>query len=782
MAEMAEMAELQAENARLHQRLAELEHLIASRGPAEMAPHPSCAPALPLSAPPPPPQPETEALEQRIEERTATLQQAMVQLKHELERREAVEWALRENEERHRIISELISDYVYAGCRTLDGRLVLEWVSGAFERITGYTMEEVNALGSWTTLLCPDDLPRIAMVAQAIQEKRSCVVEYRVNTRHCGIRWLRDYIRPVPSISHQCHYRIIGAVQDITEAKQTEEALRKARDAAETAARLKSEFLANMSHEIRTPLNAIIGMTTLLFNTSLTDRQREFVETIRTGGNALLVIINNILDYSKIEAGKLELDRQPLNLRACLEESLDLIAAGAAEKGLDLTLMIAPHIPPIIMGDATRLRQILVNLLSNAVKFTDQGEIVVLVESRTVPPASPSDLPRVEVHIAVQDTGIGIPEEQLLRLFQPFTQVDASTTRKHGGTGLGLAISKQLAEMMGGAMWVTSKVSQGSTFHVTLTTEAVPEGQATADCHYLRRNQPHLASKRVLLVNDNPNMCLVLSQQLCAWGMHCWIAASGQEAVALFEQQQDYDLVLLDLHGPAEPAELEGLALARAIRTYPTGQQVPLVLLTVVGLWDESLAVDDVGVAAVLTMPVKTVHLYEALMTIFLPSSTPVEPSEAQLQMSARMGEHCPLNILLVEDNMVNQKVAAYLLEHMGYRADLATTGLEAVEAVERRSYDVVLMDVQMPEMDGIEATRCIRANLASHRQPWIIAMTAHAMRGDREWCLAAGMNDYISKPVQVKELGGALLRAAQSRLPVTSDGDSDTRTEPDGP
>jgi PAS domain S-box-containing protein len=712
----------------------------------------------------------------------------MVQLKHELERREAVERSLRESEERHRIISELISDYVYAGCRTLEGHLVLEWVSGAFERITGYTMEEVNALGSWTTLLCPDDLPRVAMVAQAIQERRSCVVEYRINTRHRGVRWLRDYIRPVPPVSHQCHYRIIGAVQDITDTKQTEEALRKARDAAETAARLKSEFLANMSHEIRTPLNAIIGMTTLLFNTSLTDRQREFVETVRTGGNALLVIINNILDYSKIEAGKLELDRQPLNLRACLEESLDLIAAGAAEKGLDLTLMIAPHIPPIIMGDATRLRQILVNLLSNAVKFTDQGEIVVLVESRTVPPASPSDPPRVEVHIAVQDTGVGIPEEQLLRLFQPFTQVDASTTRKHGGTGLGLAISKQLVEMMGGTMWVTSKVNQGSTFHVTLTTDAVPEGQATADCHYLRRNQPHLAGKRVLLVNDNPNMCLVLSQQLCAWGMHCWIAASGQEAVALFEQQQDYDMVMLDLHGPASPAgpagpaKLEGLALARAIRTYPTGRQVPLVLLTVVGLWDESLAVDDVGIAAVLTMPVKTVHLYEALMTIFLPSPTSVEPPEAQLQMSARMGERCPLNILLVEDNLVNQKVASYLLEHMGYRADLATTGLEAVEAVECRTYDVVLMDVQMPEMDGIEATRCIRANLASHRQPWIIAMTAHAMRGDREWCLAAGMNDYISKPVQVKELGRALLRAVQSHPPITSNVDGERDTETDSP
>jgi CheY-like chemotaxis protein/nitrogen-specific signal transduction histidine kinase len=562
---------------------------------------------------------------------------------------------------------------------------------------------------------------------------------------------------------------------DLTQANRE---LLAARVAAEAATRTKAEFLANMSHEIRTPMNGVIAMSALLLETALTHEQHGYVETIYASSESLLTIINDILDFSKIESGKLELEHQPFELRACIEDALDLLATKATEKKLDVAYQMEDGIPGIVLGDVTRLRQVLVNLVSNGLKFTEKGEVVVQVNILSAPETTRKGAAPWLLHFLVRDTGIGIPVDRLARLFKSFSQADASTTRQYGGTGLGLAISKRLVELMGGKMWVESVPQKGSTFHFTLPLPASPESTVP----WIEAPQPQLANSRLLIVDDNPTNCRILSVQTSKWGMVPRDTQNAAQALEWLRAGERFDLAVLDMQMPG----MDGLMLAAEIRKLPAGRSMPLVLLTSMGVHSNDPAVVSACFSGCLTKPIKPVQLHAVLLRAISGSKPAEQPVPTSAKLDPSLAKRLPMRVLLCDDNIINQKVALRLLQQMGYRADLAASGVEALAALDRQPYDLIFMDVMMPEMGGLEATQAIRerqkkpAQFPNYKSPIIIvAMTASAMQGDREKCLAAGMDDYVAKPVRLEDTRVIIERwgatAAASEVPP----DTATASEP---
>jgi PAS domain S-box-containing protein len=669
--------------------------------------------------------------------------------------------ALRASEERYRLILASIEDGYYE--LDLHGRLT--FFNDAMAHMLAYDKD-------W--LLRVDNR---AYMTEAMAEKvyQAYNEVYHTGKPNPGLEYeivrgdgARRFVECSASLMSDDQGRPVGfrgVARDITERKQVEQELAQSKARAEEATRAKSEFLANMSHEIRTPMNGIIGMYNLLMTTELSPEQADFVETGKRSADSLLSVINDILDFSKIEAGKIEIESLDFDLRKTVEEMVSLPALQAHLKGLEFACQLDPDVPALVRGDPGRLRQVFMNLAMNAIKFTKKGEVVfrVVVEKE--------DDKEVGVHFSVKDTGIGIPKASRERLFQSFQQVDASTTRVFGGTGLGLAIAKQLTELMGGRIGVHSKLGEGSTFWFSLRFEKQPDVPVR-----LFDLPETVRSKRILIVDDNKTNLTILAGYLKHWGCGCDQATGAEMALSLMQAVAKagapYDLVITDMLMPG----MDGAELGRRIKADPAIKEAILIMLTSQGLRGDAAAMREIGFGAYLTKPVRRSQLFDCIVTVLNRApAQQVDLKKGPLVTSYTLSEDKRRNvrILLAEDNAINQKLAMHLMSRFGFHADAVTNGREAVQALAQTRYDLVLMDVQMPEMDGLAATRAIRdpgSPVLNHGVP-IVAMTAHAMIGDRDKCLAAGMNDYVSKPIQPnlllqtieRLLGGAARPAGDS-------------------
>ncbi len=631
------------------------------------------------------------------------------------------------------------------------------FLSAGFQALFGYNPSEVLAQPS-RLYASVDEAHReriYVSLEKAVAATAPWADTFPIHRPDGSLRWINA--RSTASTRDDGTRVWFGVLADITELQDARHAAedlntrlaasadeaRQAAARAEQANRAKSQFLAVMSHEIRTPMNGVIGMTSLLMDTPLTREQKEFTEIIRVSGESLLSLINDILDFSKIESGHMELENEIFSIHECIETTLDLLAPRATQKGIELLYEIADGVPESVRGDVTRIRQILVNLVGNALKFTEHGEVTVSV--RVVRPEGTAP----ELVFAVRDTGIGIPPEARDRILRSFSQVDSSTTRKYGGTGLGLAISKRLAELMGGRMWFESTPGAGSTFFFSLVASwaaAGPRAFHSADHFQIR-------GKRLLIVDDNEHGRRILATLAGKWGMDCTSLKTGDEVLHLLGSGSRFDVAILDMQMP----DMDGIMLARAIRQLPAGAALPLILLSSIGR--QPAPADAALFTACLGKPAKPSQLFNEIGRA-LGSEDPSPEARIPVPPPAP-GETHSERLLLAEDNPVNQRVALHMLARLGYRADVAANGLEVLDALKRLPYDIVLMDVQMPEMDGLEATRCIRASATPGTPgPWIIALTANAMEGDARECTEAGMDDYLSKPIKKPDLASALQRA----------------------
>lgn len=636
--------------------------------------------------------------------------------------------------ERLQAVANYTSDLVFI----VDGNRII-YANKKAEETTGYSFSELCQIDAYN-LVAEEDIERTQEIALGLLESLSSNVNFRIKlvTRDLQQRLLEVKVKMIKANGKAV--AIVNAL-DITDYDNALQQLINAKHEAESANKIKSDFLAMMSHEIRTPMNGVIGMTSLLLNTNLTSEQRDFTETIQVSGESLIKIINDILDFSKIEANKLVLDHVPFELRSIIEDTYDLYAMNAIGKGLDLLYMIENNVPPCLVGDSSRIKQVLCNIVSNAIKFTEHGEIYTTVELLS----DPAD-DTLELKFAIKDSGIGIPHDKLANIFEPFVQADSSTTRRYGGTGLGLPISQRLIKLMDGDIWAISEPGEGSVFYFTIK---VKNSHTQTPVLHVKGHLPQLKDHHVLIVDDNEINRHILKVQFESWGMIPTLAVSGPHALSILGEKNDFSLGVIDFQMP----EMDGEQLAIEIKK---NHAFPLMLLTSSG---ETKPSYNKLFSSQLSKPVRHKEMFQEVIRVRTEKFRSEERVSTENSIDESLYSKYPLKILVAEDNLVNQKLVMSLLSKMGYSVQSVMNGKEAFDTISKKEFDIVLMDIQMPEMTGIEATIKIKQEIPTERQPLIIALTANAMIEDKEKCFECGMVDYMSKPINLKILQNTLIK-----------------------